>query len=73
MEAAELREQIAQQIMPHGIAWIERQRLSEYLFGFLIAIFSQERSRLAKAAKLVLPRSLRRAKTADRLITMHQL
>ena len=41
VETAELRQQIAQQIMPRGVARIERQRVSQHLFGFLIAILGQ--------------------------------
>ena len=73
VETAELREQIAQQIMRHGVAWIERQRVSQHLFGFLIAILGQQRPRLAKAAEAGLASGRRRAaETADRLIAMAQ-
>ena len=41
VETAELREQIAQQIIRHGVPRIGHQRLSQYLFGFLIAILDQ--------------------------------
>ena len=73
VETAELREQIAQQIMRHGVPRIERQRLSQHLFGFLIAILGQQRPRLAKAAEAGLTAGRRRAaETADRLVAMAQ-
>ena len=73
VETAELREQIAQQIMRHGVPRIERQRLSQHLFGFLIAILGQQRPRLAKAAEAGLTSGRRRAaETADRLVAMAQ-
>ena len=55
IETAVLRKQIAQQIMRHGVSRIECQRLSQHLFGFLIAILGQQRPRLAKPAEAVLP------------------
>ena len=35
VETAELREQIAEQIVRHGVRRVERQRLPQHLFGFL--------------------------------------
>ena len=73
VEAAEFREQIAQQIVRHGVRWIGYQRLSQHLFSFLIAILNQQRPRLAKAAEAGLATGRRRAtETADRLVTMTQ-
>ncbi|HEY6290894.1 MAG TPA: hypothetical protein VI455_04930 [Terriglobia bacterium] len=73
VETAELREQIAQQIMRHGVARVERQRLSQHPFGFLIAILGQQRSRLAKAAEAgVTSGRCRAAEIDDRLVAIAQ-
>jgi len=73
VETAELTEQIAQQIVRHGVPRIESQRVSQHLFGFLIAILDQQRPRLAKAAEAGLTSGRRRAaETADCLLAMAQ-
>ena len=73
VETAELSEQIAQQIISHGVPRIGHQRLSQYLFGFLIAILGQQRPRLAKAAEAVpISGRCRAPETADRLVAMAQ-
>ena len=38
VKTAELREQSAEQLIRNGVPRIGHQRLSQYLFGFLIAI-----------------------------------
>src|SRR5260370_8848009 len=59
--------------MRHSVPRIERQRLSQHLFGFLIAILGQKRPRLAKAAEADLTSGRRRAaETTDRLVAMSQ-
>ena len=73
VETAELREQIAQQIMRHGVPRIVRQRPSQHLFGFLIAVLGQQRPSLAQPAEAAVASGRRRAaETADRLLTMAQ-
>jgi hypothetical protein len=73
VETAELREQIAQQIMCQGVRRIVRQCLSQCLFGFWIAILGQQRPRLAQAAEAGLTSGRRgAAETANRLVTMAQ-
>src|SRR5208282_5090768 len=71
VETAELRVQIAQQIVRHGVPRIRHQSLSQHLFGFLTAILDQQRPRLAKAAEAGLTYGRRRTpETADRLLAM---
>ena len=73
VETAKLGEQIAQQIMRHGVLRIARQCLSQYQFGFLIAILGQQRPRLAQSAEAAIPSRRRRApETADCLVAMAQ-
>ena len=73
VETAEVGEQISQQIIRHGVARIGHQRLSQHLFGFLIAILDQQRPRLTQAAVAGLTRSRCRAtETANRFVAMAQ-
>jgi hypothetical protein len=73
VETAELGEQITEQVIRHGIPRIGHQRLSEYLFGFLIAVLDQQRPSLTKAAEAVPISGYRRAaETAYRLLAMAQ-
>jgi len=73
VETAEFRKQIAQQIVRHGVARINRYRVSQHPFGFLISILCQQRPRLAKVAEAGLPSGSRGAtETADGLVAMPQ-
>ena len=73
VETAELRQQVSPQLVRHGVRRIGRQRLSQYLFGFLITILDQQRPRLGQAAVAGLRCGRgRAAETADRLVAMAQ-
>ena len=72
VETAEVREQIAQQIIRHRVHRIGRQRLSQRLFGFLISILDQQRPCLAKAAEAITSGYRCTAETTDRLVAMAQ-
>jgi hypothetical protein len=68
VETAELREQMAKQIMRQGVPRIERQRASQHQFGFLIALLGQQGPRFTEAAEASLTSGRRRAsETANRL------
>ena len=70
---AELNEQIAQQVVGHGVCRVERQRPPQHPFGFRVAILAEECPRRAEASEASLrPRRRRPAETADRLVAMAQ-
>src|SRR5579862_804746 len=71
VEAAELRKKIAEQLISHAVPGIGHQRLSQHLFGFLIAILDQQRPRLTQPAEVGSASGRRRAaETTDRLVEM---
>src|ERR1035441_8437434 len=59
--------------MRHGVLRIERQRLSQHLLGFLVAILGQQGACLAQTAEARFTSSCRcAAKTTDSLVSMAQ-
>ncbi len=59
--------------MRHGVLRIGRQRFSQHQFGFVSALFGEQRTRLAQAAEARLASSrCGAAETFDRFVAMAQ-